>query len=213
MRADDSSDRAPRHGERSTRWRIVVLCAALAAAYGVIHDQITIRISPEYFTLAHPAFFPTSDKTLLALCWGIAATWWVGAAFGFVLALLLQDGRPTKRLAARVAFLFAITGACAVIAGTVGYRLSHLPLIALPDTVAGAAPALNRERFAAVWFAHTASYAVGIAGGAMLLWRIWQERGRPAVLALYPATRAGLTRVLLLSACVLALIYWRTKGA
>ena len=82
MTLTGSSVRCQDDAGHSPKWKIVSLCVAATCLYGVIHDQITIRISPEYFTLAHPAFFPTSNRTLLALCWGIAATWWIGAAFG-----------------------------------------------------------------------------------------------------------------------------------
>jgi len=47
-------------------------------AYGLVHDQVTVRVSLEYFTIGHPQLITTSSPTLLALFWGAAATWWVG---------------------------------------------------------------------------------------------------------------------------------------
>jgi len=41
---------------------------------GIAHDEITVRVCAEYFTIAHPPLFPTASRTLLAACWGIAAT-------------------------------------------------------------------------------------------------------------------------------------------
>lgn len=75
--------------------KIVVLCVLAAAAYGVIHELVTARICIEYFTILHPAIFPTTSPTLLALGWGILATWWVGAILGVLLALAARAGsRP-----------------------------------------------------------------------------------------------------------------------
>lgn len=46
---------------------IIAMSMAGAVAYGIVHDQITIRISAEYFTIAHPRVFATESVTLLAL--------------------------------------------------------------------------------------------------------------------------------------------------
>jgi hypothetical protein len=182
----------------------------------VIHDQITIRISPEYFTIAHPPFFPMGNPTLLAFCWGVAATWWVGAAFGFVLALLLQARNTrrasTRQIGVRLTSVFIITGASAVLAGMAGYKLSRASIISLPDAIGGGGLLFNHDRFVAVWFAHMASYAVGISGGILLLLWLWRQQGRPHVLALYPASNGGVLRAGILVACVFALIYCRVTG-
>ena len=217
MTLPGSSDRPEHAAPHAVKWKIIVLCVAVACFYGVSHDQVTIRICPEYFTLAHPPFFPTSNLTVLAFCWGIAATWWIGAAFGFVLALILRQGRAergsTQRLATRLTLLLAITAASAILAGAAGYQISRSSVIALPAALADAGPLFDRDRFVAVWFAHIASYAVGGGGGVLLLLHIWRERGHPAVLALFPRDKFGAARVVVLSACVLGLIYWRVCGS
>lgn len=66
--------------------RIVALAVAAAVAYGVLHDQVTARICVEYFTIGHPLLVPSYSPTLLALAWGVVATWWVGLVGGLVLA-------------------------------------------------------------------------------------------------------------------------------
>jgi hypothetical protein len=198
-------------------WQVILLCTASACVYGVLHDQITIRVSLEYFTLAHPKLFPTSDATLLALCWGVAGSWWIGAAFGVVLALILQSGPlarvSTLRLSRRLLVLFAITAAAASVAGGVGYEAFRRALFELPDAVRQADPSFDRDRFMAAWFAHMASYVVGGGGGILLLLQFWRERGRPRVLPLFPENKSGVIRVALLAGCVVALIYWRAVGA
>ncbi len=69
------------------KWLAIVLqCVAACVVYGVIHDQFTVRICLEYFTIGHPPVFPTVNPTLLALGWGVIASWWVGVLVGIPLA-------------------------------------------------------------------------------------------------------------------------------
>ena len=56
--------------------KIILLSVAAAIGYGVAHDQVTIRVCPEYFTLAHAPLFHSGSLTLVALGWGVVATWW-----------------------------------------------------------------------------------------------------------------------------------------
>ena len=59
------------------KWLAIVLqCVAACVVYGVIHNQFTVRICLEYFTIGHPPVFPTKNPTLLALGWGVLASWW-----------------------------------------------------------------------------------------------------------------------------------------
>src|SRR5881394_2810515 len=64
--------------------------ALLAAVYGVIHDQITYTISPEYFTKMKFVQFDYADfgwpgRGFVAEI-GALATWWAGLFAGWFLA-------------------------------------------------------------------------------------------------------------------------------
>jgi hypothetical protein len=75
--------------------RIVLATLATTLLYGVAHDQITARISIEYFTVGHQRLFAHDSPTLHGLAWGVIATWWVGIALGAALALCARAGsRP-----------------------------------------------------------------------------------------------------------------------
>jgi hypothetical protein len=65
---------------------IVGLSTLLSIAYGLVMDQITIRICPEYFTVFHPNPLDIQNLTLLALFWGVVATWWMGVILGVLIA-------------------------------------------------------------------------------------------------------------------------------
>src|SRR5215208_4042841 len=110
--------------------RIVGLALLAAVGYGVLHDQVTARICVEYFTIGHPPLFPTESPTLLALGWGVVATWWVGLPLGVLLSAAARVGARPKLTAAQlrrpVGVLLLAMGACAAIAGVVGATLAVL---------------------------------------------------------------------------------------
>lgn len=191
--------------------QIVLLSVLAASSYGVIHDQITARLCIEYFTVAHPPLFHTTSPTLLALCWGVAATAGIGAALGVILALVSQSRGPipysVARLGRSILVLLAVMGASAFTAGVVGYELSRRGFISIPASLAETIPAHQHHRFMAVWFAHGASYLVGLAGGALLCFCIWRARGRPSVISFFPQTRAAAIRAIFIAA-VAAYILW-----
>lgn len=193
--------------------RIVLLCCVAAAMYGIAQDQITVRVCTEYFTIAHPQLFPTASRTLLALCWGIAGSVWVGAAFGVVLASVSEsDGHPplpVRRLCTSVAALLGAMAMSSVLAGFIAFQLSLDTIISIPEAVARAIPSTAHDHFMAVWFAHIASYLAGFIGGAVLIYRAWRERGRPRAISLFPRTRFGTLRALTLGGIAVGVFYFR----
>jgi len=166
---------------RTEWWRIVGLCVVSAVIYGVLFDQITARICVEYFTIGHPPVFGTVDPTTLGIGWGIIATWWAGLLLGVPLAFAAQAGNRPKRDAASlvvpIVFLLAVMGLCALIAGVVGWLLSSRETVFLVGWLARAVPRDRHVPFLADAWAHTTSYAVGFAGGCILILRVWRSRG------------------------------------
>jgi hypothetical protein len=157
---------------------IIGLSIAAAVVYGLIHDQITIRISPEYFTVLHPRILPEDTSlTVLALAWGVIATWWVGAILGVILAgASCLGNRPTlsaAQLLKPILGLLLIMGCGAAICGTIGHALAVKGTVLIdalpPQQAVGATTA---------WFTHLASYALGFIGGITLSIRAWKQRGR-----------------------------------
>jgi hypothetical protein len=191
--------------------QVILLSILAACTYGVLHDQITVRLCIEYFTVAHPPLFHTTSLTLLALCWGVAATVGIGAILGVVLALVSQSGGPepwtVSRLGRSILLLLVVMAASAFAAGIVGYYLSHGGFISIPAGLAAEIPAHQNDRFMAVWFAHGASYLVGLVGGGLLCFRIWRARGKSSVISFFPQTRAAAIRAVFISA-VAAYIVW-----
>src|SRR5437763_170126 len=148
---------------------IVLLCVLAAVAYGIAHDQVTARVCVEYFTVGHPPVFGTDDPTLLGLGWGVLATWWVGLLLGVSLAVVARAGSRPKRtvgsLVRPVAWLLAVTAACALAAGITGWLLARSGAVILVGPIADELPADRHVPFLADVWAHSASYLVGFVGG------------------------------------------------
>lgn len=159
----------------------IVLTAVLAAVvYGVLHDQVTARVCVEYFTIGHPPVFDTTDPTLLGLGWGIIATWWVGLSLGVPLALVARAGpwprTPPSALWRPIAALLLCMGACATVAGMLGFVVSRSEGPVLVGWLADAVPHAKHHAYTADLWAHTTSYAVGFVGGVVVLGVVARRR-------------------------------------
>lgn len=163
--------------------RIVLLCIAAAVAYGLIHDQITIRISPEYFTVLHPRILPEDfPLTGLALAWGVLATWWVGLILGIILGMACCAGKRPK-LSARdmlrpIGVLLLIMAAGAALSGWTGYELMSYHLIEPSTYIVETVQPGHITGVIIDGFTHMASYALGFAGGIVISFRALIQRGK-----------------------------------
>lgn len=163
---------------------IILISIIAAVVYGIVHDQITSRICVEYFTIGHPPIFHTDDPTLLGLGWGIIATWWAGLMIGIPLAIACRAGSRPKRspqsLVRPVVSLLMIMGISAVAAGMIGGTLAHFGVVTLTGQIANWIPDERHVPFLVAWWAHSASYLIGFAGGMVLSIIVWRSRGATA---------------------------------
>jgi len=109
--------------------------ALIASAYGIIHDQITYTISPEYFTEFKFEQFAFADFALVAgergfvVVIGVLATWWVGLIAGWFLrrlAIFPDGSAPPVSDTVRHFKLIVITGAICGIAGNLIGRVDSV---------------------------------------------------------------------------------------
>ena len=168
---------------------ILLMCILASVLYGIVHDQITVRICLEYFTVGHPPVFDTQSPTLLALGWGVIASWWAGAILGSMLAIAARIGRRPKyncrMLLKPVGGLLAAMALFALIAGICGYILASTGNVILSPEAKQRIHSQKWAAFQACWFAHTASYYVAFVGGSMQVVWVWMSRKR-----LKPVSRA-----------------------
>ncbi|MFO0878091.1 MAG: hypothetical protein U0840_12135 [Gemmataceae bacterium] len=150
--------------------RIILGCLLMQLAFAVSLDMVSVRLSREYFTVAHdPAQVPFDNPTWMALGWGLRAGAGPGAILGVVLALVSTVGskppltwsdlRPG--LLVLVGFMGWTTLAC----GLAGGWVAHVGAIRLGGHWGEVIPAERHGAFQAVACAHLGAYLSGIGGG------------------------------------------------
>jgi hypothetical protein len=158
--------------------KIVLLGIVAAIVYGIAHDLVTANLSLEYFTDYHPIIVQTHSPIVLALVWGLVATWWAGAFLGTILALSSQAGPwpriGWRRLLGPVSKLLAVMAGCATCAGIAGYIEGQW----IADHVLEGFPE-HPLMVSAVYCAHSASYAAGFLGSVTLA--VWVVSKRTAL--------------------------------
>lgn len=92
----------------------------IAGCFGILHDQITYTISPEYFTRMKFDQFNWADVGLPVRVFvaeiGFLATWWVGLISAWFLARIAMQKfeNPQKRVMGAMAIMVGITVLCGI---------------------------------------------------------------------------------------------------
>jgi len=149
---------------------IAFLGAIIAGLYGILHDQITYSISPEYFTKLkfnqfHYANFGFPARIFVSEV-GFLATWWVGLFSGWFLARI-----AVPRWSATVAFRrclagFSIIFILAFVAAATGYLLGicHSGDYSYWDDTCLDLGVTDIPAFVRVAYIHNSSYIGGLIG-------------------------------------------------
>ncbi len=163
---------------------MAVIGALIAGAYGVVHDQITYSISPEYFTqmkfdqFSYANFgFPT--RVFVGEI-GFLASWWVGFFSAWFLARIAVPVWPYP-IAFRKSFTgFSVILVTALISAVIGYLYGlnvtgddewwrmYCHSLKVTDVVA----------FIRVAYIHNASYLGGLIGLIVALIGMILSKGR-----------------------------------
>jgi hypothetical protein len=178
-----------RNGRAATRWReyAVLLTAVVAAlTYGVVNDQITVTLSPEYFLYGKELFKVIGAHPDQAnLRWeaakvGLKATWSAGLIFGVVLLVSNNPWKDVPRLKNRqllwlIAPILLLAAVLGLIGGWLGYH-GYLTGFSSDFGDMVAANVFRPYRFMAAWGVHLGDYAGGVIGS--ILASIWIIRSR-----------------------------------
>ena len=178
-------------------FKIMLLGFLGTIIYGIAQDQITARLCIEYFNseaAAHhknlldnfkaneyvkkifPNGIDTNSPSIVALIWGIAATWWVGLPFGIATSIVGRCGSTlpklkTNELIQPAMLAFLATAIAAIIAGITGYSEYKLNDNFIEPRGTGLIPQDKRAFFVANSYAHGAAYVVGgISSVLLVLW-------------------------------------------
>lgn len=148
---------------------LALLALVLAGLYGVIHDQISYTVSPEYFTKFKFSQFGLAEMNLpdrvRAAIVGFLAAWWMGIPIGLLVGgcgLIHPDYRQMLKfsllafgLVLAVTFLFGLGGLGLGFVKTRTINLADYQGWFIPKAVA------NLRRFLCVGYMHNASYLGG----------------------------------------------------
>jgi hypothetical protein len=164
---------------------VAVSGAIVAGIYGILHDQITYTISPEYFSkLKFDQFryadFGLPNRVFVAEI-GFLATCWVGLFCGWFLARRLIPKQPKRRALRQISIGFAIVLACALLASMVGfgYGLWRGPGADYSswDVTLDYLDIEDKWSFMRVAYIHNAGYLGGLAGLILALIVVRSDRG------------------------------------
>lgn len=148
---------------------IIIIAIVIASIFGIIHDQITYTISPEYYTKFKFSQFGLNsvpikgNERYLVSITGIIATWWVGLILGItfsISSLLLKTWKIMLRISFSAMIMTIIITA---IAALVGYLYGKFILIN-SDSLMNIYDVQDFNNFIAVDSIHTASYIGGFVG-------------------------------------------------
>lgn len=104
----------------------IILCCLMAGTYGILIDQLTYTVSPEYYTqykfpLYQLSTFEFGGERMSAVVIGFWATWWTGLIIGVGLGLtgfIFEERRERRRnLVVAVAIVLVTT----IVMGFAGY--------------------------------------------------------------------------------------------
>jgi hypothetical protein len=151
---------------------VACLGALIAGTFGIVHDQVTYTISPEYFTRLKFDQFRWAELGLPTSVFvaeiGFLATWWVGLFAGWALARVTAPHvRPREMFRLSLSGFAIILGATLVFCALgFAYGLTQRPS---PDNSAIAAFGLSLDvedvqAFSRVAYIHNAGYLGALVG-------------------------------------------------
>lgn len=69
----------------SQAFRFIATVVALTCLFGIALDLVTAHVWVEYFTVHHPKVVASQSPIVMAVIWGLGASWWFGAAAAAIL--------------------------------------------------------------------------------------------------------------------------------
>lgn len=149
---------------------LIFIGIIIASIYGIVHNQISYTVSPEYFTRFKFIQFGLLDNSIperiRASIVGFLASWWMGIPIGILIGLVGFIHKGYKRMfkvslwAICVAVGFTILfGLCGLIYGyfqTSGIDLNDYKYWFIPENVE------NVRRFLCAGYMHNSAYLGGV---------------------------------------------------
>lgn len=168
--------------KRKTEHRLLLICTLGMTAYAMIQDQFSVRMSPEYFTVAHPRIEGLTDPTLLGVAWGFLGGWWGGMIMGMAVGISATVGKQppltVREIRPGLIALFLMIAVATIMTGGAAYLNATILRVELGGDLARQVPRETHLRFFAVACAHVGTYSSAILGSVVLSVWVGRQRGR-----------------------------------
>jgi hypothetical protein len=167
---------------RRTDLLLIAACITAMAGYGMLQDQISVRLSREYFTVGHPPIEGLHDPTLLGVAWGFLGGWWGGMLMGMSLGLVATRGKAppltVREVLPGVGWLLLAVAGGTLLAGVSAWYNGGIAEVRLGGGWATAVPEERHRAFLTVACAHFGTYVTAVVGTLVLCLHIARLRRR-----------------------------------
>jgi hypothetical protein len=173
------------------RFQAMLLGIGIMSAFGMILDQISVRLCPEYFTALHSPIVGLTEPTLLGMAWGFLGSWWGGALWGYLAGVIATSETQFPPFTVRnlirpmlvtISFVAIVT----TITGLTVWRHAEMFEIHFVGWLTTAVPVERQKNAFIVACYHFSAYISAIVGGmTMCVWLGWKRRQQPNT---YPRT-------------------------
>lgn len=152
---------------------IIDIAPIIGGLYGILHDQFTYTISPEYYTkfkfyqfglmdLGNEAIIPNPRIGVSAV--GFMATWWMGVPIGLILGLIGLVHENAKRMFRVTMKAIVVTVIFAFTTGLIGLAFGKFYLAKVGVSWPLPHNLVDITNFIAVGSMHNFSYVGGLIG-------------------------------------------------
>lgn len=156
---------------------LILIAPIVAGIYGIIHDQLTYTISPEYYTkfkfiqfgfvdFGNKAIF--DNPRIYVSVVGFLATWWMGLPIGIILSLVGLSNKDGKTMFKITLKSILVTVIIAFITGLIGLACGEFFLAYKPkeyfDNWFLPENLKDYKNFISVGCMHNFSYIRGLTG-------------------------------------------------
>jgi hypothetical protein len=166
----------------NTRTTACVIGGLFLALYGILQDQFSVRLCPEYFTVLHNPIPNLTNPTLLGIAWGIIASIGGGILMGFIAGFCATIGtKPeltTRELVKPMALTVCAIGIATTLTGVSAFHAAGVLNITLDPFLERAVPLERHRGLFAVACYHVTSYASAVVASIALCVWIGHERER-----------------------------------
>jgi hypothetical protein len=149
---------------------LVIISPIAAGLFGIVHDQFTYTISPEYYTKFKFIQFGLDDEIIISsprlavTIIGFYASWWTGIPYGIMIGLISLIQKNWKRSLLISLQCIGVTLAITLLSGLIGLLYGELFVSEYTTDFYLPSNIMDRKSFLAVGMMHNFSYLGGFIG-------------------------------------------------